>query len=80
MTEKEKAKELVDVFIPFSDASNPLGHYSDSVALANAKQCALICVEEILSLKCESVPKENNPHHYYSREYWQQVKQEIEKL
>ena len=60
MTPKEKAQELVDKFIPFADTY----HYGN---LANAKQCALIAVDEILKLRI-AIP------------YWQEVKQEIEAL
>jgi hypothetical protein len=36
----------------------------------NAVKCALICVDEILE----------TPLHVYGRGYWENVKQEIEKL
>jgi len=39
----------------------------------NAQQCALIAVDEILNIN--SVDKD-----YYLSDYWQEVKQEIEKL
>ena len=63
MTEKEKAKELVD-------------YYADILPLGNnvykiAKQCSFICVDEILDLD-SGYPIDKN--------YWQDVKSEIEKL
>jgi hypothetical protein len=78
MTPQEKAKELANKFLrtykvslypPFTKASD------------EAKQCALIAVDEIIK---------NMPHSFYSGirpaykgtdlEYWQEVKQEIENL
>jgi len=60
MIAKEKAKELVDKF-SWIDCSS------------DAKQCALICVDEML----EELGEEYLPRAY---KYWQEVKQEIEKL
>ena len=73
MTPKEKAKELYDKFNPHARVWDC---YSDEPLKENhAKQCALICVDEIihdmqirLGLDKEDV------------EYWQDVKTEIEKL
>ena len=64
MTPKEKAKELVDKFsnVPLLDSYE-------------AKQCALIAVDEIFEALDE--------HHWQNRnvtEYYREVKQEIEKL
>lgn len=64
MTPKEKAKELVKKFMATT--------HSISRIKVDGKQCALICVDEILnSIKFNSdlQPK-----------YWHEVKQEIEKL
>ena len=63
MTPKEKAKELVDRFIVNSNQN----------AYRHSKQCALICVDEILKLH---MWKHNSVDLY---KYWQEVKQEIEK-
>jgi len=64
MNPKEKAKELVDKFsnVPLLDSYE-------------AKQCALIAVDEIFEALDE--------HHWQNRnvtEYYREVKQEIEKL
>ena len=58
MTPKEKAEELV-------------GQFSWIDCSSDAKQCALICVDEIVknTLQVSQV-----------LDYWQEVKQEIEKL
>ncbi len=66
MTLQEKAKELVDkmYLVPELNGSCILTKHT-------AKQCALIAVDEIIK---QSMDNE------YSERYWQQVKQEIEKL
>ncbi len=48
MLAKDKAKELVDRFIPFVESSDGDRYdpaYSFEVELKNAKQCALVAVE-----------------------------------
>lgn len=67
MTPKEKAEEIVDKFI---DIENKYKEYTDFI---QAKQCALIAVDEIQNTKAVYV----NDVEY---DYWEQVKQEIEKL
>ena len=66
MTAKEKAKDLVDRF---------LNEQNDTEEISQAKQCALICVDEILK---------NQPYDIYTidqcnnlTKYWQEVEQEI---
>jgi hypothetical protein len=60
MTAKDKAIELYLKYYPwFNDYANPK---------PAAKQCALIAVDEILTIGCIEVP------------YWQEVKKEIEQL
>ena len=76
MSPKEKAQELVDRFREFADGPDPeIDRYSPNIEKQKAKQCALIAVDEILEIELlvESVDD------YYLR-YWQEVKQEIEKL
>ena len=67
MTPKQKAKELVYKFDDTMEFSTPQRF---------AKQCALIAVDEIFSTIYD--------YHYDSQsgayEYWEKVKQEIEKL
>ena len=69
MTAKEKAKELV----------NNMGNIPDggfgSIGLYEAKQCALVAVDEIIK-NIISTPTDYGA----SWTYWQQVKQELEKL
>ncbi|CAK0771565.1 conserved hypothetical protein [Gammaproteobacteria bacterium] len=64
MTPKEKAEELVD---KFSDAINYCSQQE-------VKQCALIAVDEIIKF---SIPLKCTVNEDV---YWQEVKQEIEKL
>ena len=74
---KEKAKELVDKIV-----EECLG-----MELYLAKQCALICVDEMeksayfydYKLKKESHETFNLSDRYFQT-YWEEVKQEIEKL
>jgi hypothetical protein len=71
MIAKEKAEGLVNRFI------------TEGCLFANAKQCALICVDEILkSVDTEyDIFKENGANFKSGfLYYWQQVKTEIEKL
>ena len=76
MTPKEKAEELAHKFrlleIRISENSHMM------ISMADAKQCALIAVDEILN---------SNPNYPEFKEnegtsirYWEVVKQEIEKL
>ena len=76
-TPEEKAKELVDKFrneFKWVEKDFPVDLYRD------AKQCALICVDEII----ESWAKYNGEidKSFYPEEikYWQQVKESINKL
>ena len=66
MTPKEKAKELVEKYFIVIDNSHPLEDI-----LKTAKQCALIAVDEMLSLR-----------YLLKKETWfyKEVKKEIEKL
>ena len=78
MTAKEKSKELVCKF-----QNVPLGLYiipkenEDIFCLSKkeAKQCALIAVDEIIKL-CHGCMECGG----WDKEYWQEVKKEINKL
>jgi hypothetical protein len=67
MTPKEKALQLVEKFKLYADWNG----FEENRALANAKQCALIAVEEIINIRLLF---------FDEKEYWQQVKTEIENL
>lgn len=64
MTPKEKAQELFCKFYLVKDATGFV-----KITIHEAKQCALIAVDEIL--------KEVD---IYELQFWQQVKNEIEKI
>ena len=63
MKAKEKAEELFYKML----STDKVDDYS-FVGSKVAKQCALICVDEIMPINSNTI------------EYWQEVKQEIEKL
>lgn len=73
MTPKEKAEELVDKFFNW---------YPEQDAQFIAKQCALIAVDYILRVLPQNEYFEDLGKFGKNREsvYWQDVKQEIEKL
>ena len=71
MTPKEKAKELCDRFFNINDKDLESKGCNPFIDKYYARQCALVCVEEILNLD------------YFSeegRDYWEEVKIEIEGL
>ena len=75
MTTKQKAKELV------AKMKDQFFMERDNVKVLKAKQCALICVDEIYKLNQLKVGRyegERDIEMYYS--YWEDVKQEIEKI
>jgi len=65
MTPKEHAEELVDKFIQYTPADSEFEY-------PYAKQCALIAVDEILKVLSKYGTKEY--------EYWEEVKNELQKL
>ena len=79
MTPKEKAKELVDKFMPFSEANwHELAMLSElrESRLINAKECAMLAVDEVIN----SVVVTNLSVAENQFLFWEQVKQEINKL
>jgi hypothetical protein len=78
MTPKEKAKELVDKYKEFTE-----NQYAEP--FHDAKQCALIAVDEIIKADQSSVLKAGE-YTFTSHtilggpDYWEQVKIEIQKL
>jgi hypothetical protein len=67
MTPKEKAKELYFKM-----------HSQEQIVSKEAKQCALIAVDEILDLKHIVTLRRNM--HEMELEFWQEVKNEINKI
>ena len=78
MTPKEKAEELVDKFYQTTPneyfVNEPIGIKGRYKSWEQAKQCALIAVDEILDMV------KHTPIEFIETDYWQEVKQEIEKL
>jgi hypothetical protein len=77
MTPKEQALKLYDKFFNNAESRNKIGLYDEDLHKYNAKQCALITVDEIIK---------TNPYEWDGEDmnstidYWEEVKQEIEKL
>jgi hypothetical protein len=71
MTPKEKAQELIKKFSFNTRCFSETKGWEDS--FFDAKECALIAVDEILDIN--SVDRD-----YYLCDYWNDVKEEIEKI
>jgi hypothetical protein len=72
MTPQEKAKELVEkMYLVHSN-------FASEITMYFAKQCALIAIDEILNISYFIHEPTEDDELY--KNYWQQVKQEIEKL
>jgi hypothetical protein len=73
MTPKEKAEELIEEFYKIEDSKLDEDAWIDSYL---AKRCAMVAVDEII--------REVDWHDFETPNkvlnYWQEVKQEIEKL
>ena len=70
MTPQEKAQELVDKF----------NYESKHYLMLDAKQCALIAVDEIIKECCKSSEKKDAKYQDERINYWQQVKHEVNNL
>lgn len=68
MTPKEKAEELVNKYL----MNTPIGFHID-----DAKQCALIAVDEILNIAYWQLYESGGQQ---EEKYWNEVKQHIEQL
>ena len=86
MTPKEKAQDLVDKYLQIEDSEFKNG--ANLMFEIEAKQCALIAVEEIMKAPhqnsyIELIPEEAETTDWFwdkFDEYWNEVKQEIELL
>jgi hypothetical protein len=74
MTPKEKAEYLIEKYYQKSPEL-----FGTSKAMFYAKQCALICVDEIISIMITFNGREIE-NNIDKINFWQQVKTEIEKL
>jgi hypothetical protein len=78
MTPKEKAKKMVEIYNQVSECG--IWNTTNVFVTLNkelAKQCALIAVDEIINNSLEYMGCDLNDGEII---YWQEVKQEIEKL
>lgn len=75
---KEKAKELVYKYLQFVDCGD--NRYTNKIQVENAKQCALIAVDEIIFALNDDIYIQGETDIDSHRDYWQEVKQEIEKF
>lgn len=73
MTPKEKAEELIRKYYRWG-----LHKDGQSLSWLESKECALIAVDEILE-EFDHIPFDDE-YGTHKMKYWQQVKQEIEKL
>ena len=74
MTAEQKAKELIDKFSPHSHSDwHDDGGWNNVQLLENAKQCVIICVDEIL----KEIYSNNVITNDKRRIFWQEVKEEI---
>ena len=86
MTPKEKAKELVDKFYDTTPneafIDEPLVLSTPYSSWGQAKQCALIAVDEILNdySYMQNIRNANSNQIHSRRVYWQEVKQEIKNI
>lgn len=83
MSAKDKAKELVDKYLNASfnckDCDMPFCESPCTMLnLSEAKQCALIAVDNIISANPHSNPLNSDVHS--TMNYWFEVKKEIENL
>jgi hypothetical protein len=74
MKPKQKAEELVLKYLRIDN--NTKEWFNKHIA----KQCALIAVDEILNNNNKIPGNLNGLHTFKNTSYWQEVKQEIEKL
>ena len=79
MTEEAKARELLLKFIEWTDSQ-----HTQKATIYAAKQCALIAVDEILKIERLYINTEECVNNRYNEsnsvDYWEGVKQSINKL
>lgn len=89
MNEKEKAKELVERF--YNTIDEKTRYFKFKTSTEQAKQCALICVDELLEQSYQNFHRGITSHpkvvlsisDWYKTEqlkYWLKVKEEIKQL
>lgn len=76
MTPKEKAEELVGKYRLTDMNPQDFTDFDFNLSVSNAKQCALICVDEFI----DALDYNSSPTAEGLTEYYTEVKQEINKL
>jgi len=79
MTPKQKADELVSKFISIQNKWY-LDNLVDGLRSSQAKQSALISVDEVLFTLNEISEEDNSTYAYHTAVFYNEVKTEIEKL
>lgn len=77
MTPKEKAKEMVVKFMKIDSDSEMFDGFK--MGLFYAQRCALIAVDELINEASQKIHTQGRCM-LSDKEYWQEVKQEIENL
>ena len=73
MNPREKAKQIIDKYIPLVESFTEIGR------LENAKKCALITVDEMIDYLNHIILQEYGHKKIdIGQSYWQEVKQEIQ--
>lgn len=81
MEAEEKAKELIGKFTVKAYCQvTPRIKLLITLRSEQAKECALVCVDEILNLQKQTDHYYGVPYTEFSKNYWENVKTEIEKL
>ena len=76
MNAKDKAQELVTTYrYALSLPNAPLAQHKDNLA----KQCALIAIDEVLN-NTKKILNVLDTNSMYNNWFWEEVKEEIEKL
>jgi hypothetical protein len=75
MTPKEKSEHIYLKMLKWQQDADI--YLKRNIISTAAIRCALIAVDEILSIDCWDMSEEHFDNHI---EYWQEVKQEIEKI
>jgi len=84
MTAKEKAQELIRKYMEID--LQPFSEYGNYIEKDSAKQCALIAIHELIEFEksiieqLHKITKDAGGQFKVEAEFWEQVKQEIEKL
>lgn len=96
MTPKIKAEELIEKFKEYAHGISSFnGKYNESVEINSAKQCAIICADEIIHeleqlrkpeytsfvIQNTNSSEENSViDGYEKKDFWNEVKSELENL